>query len=91
MGMAWGLGKLLNRGPPVLRTLPWLIPAVASASAGSSNLLFMRMNEITDGNIHLGLQALSNSPKVLQRTELTFHLLLSSVCWDDIRSPRYDT
>ena len=49
MTMAFGLGKLLARGPPALRGIPWLIPAVASASAGSSNLLFMRMNEVTEG------------------------------------------
>jgi hypothetical protein len=47
--LAFGLGKIMNKGPAVLRSSPWFIPLLASGSAGLSNIAFMRMNEVTDG------------------------------------------
>jgi hypothetical protein len=71
--MAFGLGKVMAYGPKALQKSPWFIPVLASAAAGSSNLGFMRMNEITEGtqvfdkdNNPLGLSKVAGFDGVLK-------------------------
>lgn len=47
--LAYGLGKVIEHGPPILRTSGAIIPCIATAAANCSNIGFTRMNEITSG------------------------------------------
>lgn len=47
--LAYGMGKVVQNGPPVLKRFGILIPCLATAAANVSNIVFTRMNEITDG------------------------------------------
>lgn len=47
--LAYGLGKVVERGPAWVRSSGALIPCVATAAANISNIGFTRMDEITTG------------------------------------------
>ncbi|RYG64369.1 hypothetical protein EON64_14150 [archaeon] len=47
--LAYGLGKVVERGPAWVRSSGALIPCVATAAANISNIGFTRMDEITMG------------------------------------------
>lgn len=48
-GFAYGLGEMVKRGGPRLKSLGVLVPLVSVSAANVSNLAFTRMSEITDG------------------------------------------
>lgn len=47
--IAYGLGKVVDKGPKVLRGMGILIPCIATAVANVSNISFTRMDEIISG------------------------------------------
>ena len=47
--LAYGLGKVFERGPPILKKFGVLIPCVATAAANVSNIALTRASEITQG------------------------------------------
>lgn len=47
--LAYGLGKAVERGPKILKTMGVLIPCIATAAANVSNIAFTRMDEIENG------------------------------------------
>lgn len=47
--LAYGLGKIAARGPPILRASGAIIPCIATAAANVSNIGFTRMEEMTMG------------------------------------------
>lgn len=47
--IAYGLGKLYERGPPVLKRFGVFIPLLATAAANVSNIALTRSSEITNG------------------------------------------
>jgi hypothetical protein len=47
--IAYGLGKVVAKGPPVLKRFGPLIPCIATAAANCSNIAFTRMDEMTTG------------------------------------------
>lgn len=47
--LAYGLGKAVEKGPPILKRFGILIPCIATAAANVSNISFTRMDEITNG------------------------------------------
>lgn len=78
--IAYGLGKLVARGPKVLQRYTVIIPCVATAAANISNIAFTRMDEITNG-----VPVFDETGKV---SELTPNSLLSDVNFvsEDFRS-----
>lgn len=48
---AYGLGKFAAKGPAFLRSVPVLIPVIATAAASCSNLAFTRSDEIMSGAV----------------------------------------
>jgi hypothetical protein len=48
-GFAYGLGKVVERGPKSLRSLGLLIPLLSVSAANISNLTFTRLSELTEG------------------------------------------
>lgn len=46
---AFGLGKLVERGPPVLKSLGIMVPVLATSAANVSNIGLTRISEITNG------------------------------------------
>ena len=49
-GFAYGLGELVKRGGPRLKSFGVLVPLVSVSAANVSNLAFTRMSEITEGS-----------------------------------------
>lgn len=47
--LAYGMGKLVAKGPKALQRFGVVIPCVATAAANCSNIAFTRMDEITNG------------------------------------------
>lgn len=47
--LAYGLGKVVERGPRWLKRMGILIPCLATAAANVSNIAFTRMDEISNG------------------------------------------
>jgi hypothetical protein len=47
--MAFGLGKVIQKGPAFLKSFGIFIPIVATAAASSSNLALTRSSEMTNG------------------------------------------
>jgi hypothetical protein len=48
-GFAYGLGKVVERGPPALKAMGVLIPLLSVGAANISNLGFTRISEMTEG------------------------------------------
>lgn len=48
-GFAYGLGKVVAKGPPALKKLGILIPLLSTAAANCSNIGFTRLDEILSG------------------------------------------
>lgn len=47
--LAYGLGKVYERGPPILKRFGVLIPCLATAAANVSNIALTRISEINNG------------------------------------------
>jgi tricarboxylate carrier len=60
---AYGMGKLVEKGPPIFQRLGFVVPLIATAAANCSNIGFTRGEEITKGtpvyDEHNNLQGLS--------------------------------
>jgi hypothetical protein len=78
--MAFGLGKVMAKGPPALRGIPWLIPTVASASAGCSNLVFMRLNEITEGTAVMDTDGQVRGKSIIAGKDAVFKTAIGRCC-----------
>jgi hypothetical protein len=46
---AYGLGKAVERGPPILKRVGIIIPVIATAAANISNVGFTRIDEVMNG------------------------------------------
>jgi len=85
-GFAYGLGKIVEKGPPVLRSMGLIIPWFATAAANCSNIGFTRADEIVngtevkDGNGNVvGLSKIAGTHGVAQ-TAITRCVLVPSSC-----------
>jgi len=83
---AYGMGKLVEKGPPIFRRLGFVVPLIATAAANCSNIGFTRASEITDGapvydehnNTH-GISTVAGTQGVVQ-TALTRCVLVPASC-----------
>jgi hypothetical protein len=84
--IAFGLGKAVERGPPILRRFGVLIPCFATSFANVTNLGFTRIDEIlkgtnavdSEGNVR-GVSKIAGTQGVVQ-TAMTRCILVPAAC-----------
>jgi len=82
MSMAYGLGKVMGKfAGPMLQRLPWFVPMCASCAAGSSNLVFMRMNELTEGTMVVDSDGTNMGYSKIAGADGVFKTALSRCCF----------